>query len=145
MSRIAAVAMVPVLILTGLAAGCERDKRPVIQVDPRVALADEAVHIRITGLVAGTTVELGAQARDYAGTLWSSRANFVADHDGVVDLDRDAPSEGYSGVDGMGLFSSMTLASDGDKRASTDTSGYAPKFPELKRLKGRGLMAGPGR
>ncbi|MFJ6088372.1 acyl-CoA thioesterase/bile acid-CoA:amino acid N-acyltransferase family protein [Streptomyces sp. NPDC092369] len=55
-----------------------------------------------------------ARATDAEGMAWTGRAVFNADDRGVVDLDRAKPMGGtYRGVDGMGLFWSMT-PSQGD-------------------------------
>lgn len=45
---------------------------------------------------------------DYQNRIWSAAATFLADHNGVVDVTRDAPKYGsYSGVHAMGLVWSM--------------------------------------
>lgn len=120
----------PVLLaiwLTGLAA-CERASSATIDVDHVTALADEPVHLRVTGLRPGEQVEISAVARDYQSAEWRSHASFAADDAGMVDLERDAPTGGsYQGVDGMGLFWSM----DPPAPASADESGYLPLFPEV--------------
>ncbi len=81
---------------------------PVIEVDEPVALVDQAVHIRVTGLDAGEGVEVGLEGRAADGVEWRSSGTWEADGDGVVDLREDPPLTGsYEGADGMGLFWSM--------------------------------------
>jgi dienelactone hydrolase len=81
---------------------------PVIEVDEPVALVDQAVHIRVTGLDAGEGVEIGLEGRAADGVEWRSSGTWEADGDGVVDLREDPPLSGsYEGADAMGLFWSM--------------------------------------
>lgn len=77
---------------------------PSLQISPRDGLMDEPRHIRVQGLRPSERIELLSQTlRD--GVPWHARASFVADADGSVDLQRDAPVAGdYAGVDGMGLI-----------------------------------------
>jgi hypothetical protein len=66
------------------------------------------VHIRVTGLDAGESVEVGLEGRAADGVEWRSSGTWEADGDGVVDLREDPPLTGsYEGADGMGLFWSM--------------------------------------
>lgn len=75
-----------------------------ILVNPRRAPLDAVLEVRVVDLPPDERVEVRASTGD-----WSSSAVFVADERGVVDLTRHAPVEGgYSGVDPMGLFWSMT-------------------------------------
>src|SRR5690606_17363257 len=79
-----------------------------IEVDEPVALADQPVHLRVSGLDPGAAVTVWAETADFEGELWRASAVFEADADGVVDLDRDEPKSGnYQGADAMGLFWSM--------------------------------------
>lgn len=82
----------------------------VIHIKPDTALVDERVSIRVTGLASGQTVAIKATMIDRTGREWASRAVFTADRSGIIDLSRQAPTEGsYSGVDAMGLFWSMDM------------------------------------
>jgi dienelactone hydrolase len=116
--------------LAGLA-GCTTpppSTRATIEVDSPTALSDEPVHIRVTGLRSGETAEVSATATDYEGAVWRASGTFAADGDGVVDLVRDAPTAGsYEGVDGMGLFWSMTPPS-GDPDESAFGPAAGPSF-----------------
>ncbi|MEU6965967.1 acyl-CoA thioesterase/bile acid-CoA:amino acid N-acyltransferase family protein [Streptomyces chrestomyceticus] len=117
-----------------LAAGCTQDSGPddrrrgraaTVELDQLVALADEPVHIRISGLTAGTKTTVTTHATDHRGMAWSGRAVFTADADGTVDLARDTPRAGtYRGADGMGLLWSMKPA-EGDPDATWFIPGAA--------------------
>lgn len=90
-----------------LLAGCSSGK-PVVTVDQAVTLADQQIHLKVTGLPAHKPVTVGAEAVDASGVKWHSEATFTTDGDGGLDLDSAKPSGGsYQGVDGMGLFWSM--------------------------------------
>ncbi|URN12606.1 acyl-CoA thioesterase/BAAT N-terminal domain-containing protein [Streptomyces radiopugnans] len=98
-------------LLGSAACSAEREEpfggRAVIEVDRPVALVDEAVRIRVTGVAPGQEITVSAETGSLHGD-WRSRAVFRADGKGVVDLDRAEPLRGtYGGADGMGLFWSM--------------------------------------
>lgn len=117
------------LLVAGLLTACTATaaSTPVIEVDADVALADQPIVIRVSGLAPSEEVEIAAEAVDYLEETWRSQATFVADDAGVVDLTRDAPIAGsYEGVDGMGLFWSMNMVNKPDEE-----SFYYPLFPEL--------------
>ncbi|XP_059870401.1 acyl-coenzyme A amino acid N-acyltransferase 1-like isoform X1 [Delphinus delphis] len=75
---------------------------------PASALADEPVHIRVTGLPPLQTVTLMASMKDEKGNLYQSRAFYRASKAGELDL-KQAPALGghYVGVHPMGLFWSL--------------------------------------
>nr|WSW65139.1 acyl-CoA thioesterase/BAAT N-terminal domain-containing protein [Streptomyces sp. NBC_00995] len=80
-----------------------------IQVDRAQSLVDDAVRVRVSGLHPHEEVTLTAGAAHYRGAPWTSRAVVTADGDGTVDLNHAESRSGtYHGVDGMGLFWSMT-------------------------------------
>ncbi|HEY3562222.1 MAG TPA: acyl-CoA thioesterase/bile acid-CoA:amino acid N-acyltransferase family protein, partial [Kribbella sp.] len=96
-----------------LLAGCSSGKT-VLTVDQTITLADQAVHLKVTGVEPGKPVQVGAEAVDRVGKKWHGEATFRADQNGTVDLDSAKPSGGpYQDVDGMGLFWSMNPP-DGD-------------------------------
>jgi dienelactone hydrolase len=121
------------VIVAGLgAAGCSggspASTRAVITVDAATALADQPVHLRITGLAPGDEITVQAEATDYRGEPWQAQAVLRADTGGVVALDTTAPVSGsYQGVDGMGLFWSM-----GPRSGDADYASFSPPFPELQ-------------
>ncbi|MGS0625128.1 CMD domain protein [Ralstonia sp. VS2407] len=76
-----------------------------LSVTPADDLIDVSRGIVVTGLVPGAQVGIVAQTRRGNGVLWHSRAAFVADAQGTVNLTRDAPVSGdYTGVSAMGLI-----------------------------------------
>jgi pimeloyl-ACP methyl ester carboxylesterase len=124
----AVIALVTALVFVSGVAACSarHSTRATIDVDAAVALADQPVQIRVSGLSAGETVTVASRATDADGGLWRGEATFAADGDGVVDLDRSAPESGsYAGVDGMGLFWSMRPPT-GDP----DEAWFSPGYPE---------------
>ncbi len=122
-------ALLAVLVGTGCLAACSpgHSTRATIDVDAPVALADQAVHLRVSGLHPHERVTVSSRAADYQDALWHGEATLAADGHGVVDLDRSAPSSGsYGGVDGMGLFWSMRPPT-GD----ADHTSFYPLYPSL--------------
>jgi len=84
-----------------------------LRVSPATSLYDVPVDISISGLAAGQRVTVSLSAVDAAGEAWSSQATFVAGGP-ALDLERTAPSSAaYSGVNGMGLFESLSSARGG--------------------------------
>lgn len=117
---------VSAVVLAGCSPGTTT--HATIDVDRPVALADQAVHLKVSGLRSHETVRIGSQTIDAEGKQWHAEATFDADDHGVVDLDRASPSDGsYQGVDGMGLFWSMNPA-DGD----ADQQSYHPPTKDEK-------------
>lgn len=79
-----------------------------LTVKPADALIDVTRQIIVTGAEPGAKIEIGTET-SRSDALWSSRAVFVADASGTVDLTRDAPVEGdYTGVSDMGLIWAQT-------------------------------------
>ena len=90
------------------AAACAGSEDVTVEVTPRTSLADEPIHIVVSGLPARAPVSLALTSKDAAGVTWRSSARFRSNADGVVDLDRVAPLAGdYTGVWGSGLLVSM--------------------------------------
>ena len=76
-----------------------------LSVTPADDLIDVSRQIVVTGLAPGAQVGIVAQTCRGNNVLWHSRAAFVADAQGAVDLTRDAPVSGdYTGVSAMGLI-----------------------------------------
>lgn len=75
---------------------------------PASALADEPVHIRVTGLSPLQLVTLMASLKDEKGNVYRSKAFYKANEIGELDLTQ-APAFGgdYVGVHPMGLFWSL--------------------------------------
>ena len=75
---------------------------------PPSSVADQPVHIRVTGLKPGSRAVVRLTMRDAGRKLWESSAAFRADARGRLDLDRAAPRSGpCPGSWGMGLFESL--------------------------------------
>ncbi|XP_003407608.2 acyl-coenzyme A amino acid N-acyltransferase 2-like [Loxodonta africana] len=75
---------------------------------PASALADEPVHIRVTGLPPFQMVTFKASLKDEKGNLFHSKAFYRANETGKVDLEQDPAFGGdYVGVHPMGLFWSL--------------------------------------
>ncbi len=101
--------------------------------------------IRISGATPGAVVTVKASTvRD--GVTWSSRASFLADGDGTVDLDTEPPVSGrYRNADAMGLIWSQRA--EGTARAKVEPSSVAePLVTTLEAWseKGTGCYSLPG-
>ncbi|PZN96662.1 MAG: hypothetical protein DCF29_23225 [Alphaproteobacteria bacterium] len=73
-------------------------------------LQGQPVSVRLEGLQPNATVTITAERRfGRPAQVYASGATYLADSEGVVDLERAAPSSGdYAGADAAGLFWSMT-------------------------------------
>ncbi len=92
---------------------------PARIVAPAVALIDEDVRFQVVGLTPKATYDLQAEFVSRAGTVWRSKAQFVADEKGVIDPAKMAPASGsYQGTDPIGMFWSM----ENTKERQTDSS-----------------------
>lgn len=78
---------------------------PIISIEPTDGLIDEPRRITVTGLAPDEIISISAWTQRAGDAVWMSKARFVADADGVVDLTRDAPVGGdYAEVSPMGLI-----------------------------------------
>lgn len=94
--------------VAGCSSGMQVSSRAVIGVDAPIALADQAVHLRVSGLVPHDEITVGSSATARDSKVWHGQATFTADDQGLVDLSTTRPVSGtYNTVDGMGLFWSM--------------------------------------
>jgi dienelactone hydrolase len=81
---------------------------PMIVVDQPDALIDQPIAIALRGFAPRQLVSVTATQTYAEATRWQSRATFISDNDGQVDVTRQAPVSGtYEGVAPMGLFWSM--------------------------------------
>src|SRR5258708_28885072 len=79
-----------------------------LDVTPRRVLMDEVAVIKASGLESGERVTIRGRLTDGADHAWASKAEFVADEHGVVDVSKQAPASGsYKGISAMGLIWSM--------------------------------------
>ena len=96
-----------------------------IDITPSEAMYDEPIAIRVSGAPPSAVVAFEGSALDIFERRWISRVEFVANADGNVDIERQAPIAGsYSGVDPMGLIWSMSLA-DPANAAAAARGGFA--------------------
>lgn len=85
--------------------------RVVITMSPTMATAEQPVAIKISGLPAGSNVDLTVTATDAGQRTWQSDSTFLANPGGVVDLASAAPTSGsYPDVEPMGPFDTMRSA-----------------------------------
>jgi len=83
------------------------------QADPVISRLDQPVSVTLNGLPPEASVIVRAETTDILGRRWGSDATFRADPDGKIDTLQQSPQAGtYRGIDGMGLFWSMTLPRD---------------------------------
>jgi len=81
-----------------------------IEADRADALYDQPITICVRDCPPGAAVIISAAAIDDLQRRWESRAVFIADASGLVDLSQQlAQSGSYPGKDAMGLFWSMRL------------------------------------
>jgi dienelactone hydrolase len=80
----------------------------MIVVDQPDALIDRPIAIALRGFTPRQPVRVTATQTYAEATRWQSRATFISDDDGQVDVTRQAPVSGsYEGAASMGLFWSM--------------------------------------
>ncbi len=86
----------------------------MLSITPEDALIDVPRRIAVEGLAPGEQIEIASMTLRGAGVPWRAAARFVADAQGTVDLQRDAPIAGsYDGVSAMGLVWSQVPATPG--------------------------------
>ncbi|MDP9008466.1 MAG: acyl-CoA thioesterase/BAAT N-terminal domain-containing protein [Pseudomonadota bacterium] len=79
-----------------------------ISATPEAALLDQRLTIQIFGLKPNAPVRVSAKSQAQDALWWRSDAVFIANDQGQIDLDRQAPQSGsYVSADVMGLFWSM--------------------------------------
>jgi len=117
--------------------------RPTIHVDPpEPAPADAAVSICLLGFPPGETLTLHARRDDDFGRTWAAQATFTAGSDGRVDLRTARPLHGdYTEPDPMGLFWSMTVASDDDGAGRGAKNSVKPSHVSLEAEVGGSVVA----
>ncbi len=78
---------------------------PSILVDHPIALSDRPLEMRLKGFRPRQAIEVRATRTDLSNRRWRSRARFIADGSGRVDLRTQAPRSGtYQGASPIGLF-----------------------------------------
>jgi acetyl esterase/lipase len=82
-------------------------------IEPKTALVDEKVEIKLIGLAPNQLVTLRAKMKEMPSAIYEaeSHATFLTDSNGEIQLDKQAPISGtYNGIDSMGLFWSMDIS-----------------------------------
>lgn len=79
-----------------------------LQLSPTVSYFDDLVRVKVTGLPEEQPVVLRSRLTDSRGVVFEASATYRSDKNGLIDVDK-SPSLGgsYSGIEPMGLFSSM--------------------------------------
>src|SRR5258708_14915337 len=79
-----------------------------LDVTPRRVLMDEVAVIKASGLESGERVTIRGHLTDGVDHAWASKAEFVADKHGVVDVSKQAPASGSDkGIPALGLIWAM--------------------------------------
>jgi dienelactone hydrolase len=87
-----------------------------VELEPSVALVDQAIRTVVSGVPRGASVTLRASMGPQ-GWRFRSSARFIADQHGTVDLASQAPLSGtYEGIDPMGLYWSMEMEPDAQQK-----------------------------
>jgi dienelactone hydrolase len=90
------------------------DSGPQFLIDHLDALTDLPVAIRLAGFTPQALVEVSAEMTGRDGQRWLSRAQFLGDDNGAIDLTTQTPVNGtYMSLSPMGLLWSMQLQSGG--------------------------------
>jgi dienelactone hydrolase len=96
------------LVVALTASAGARSERVRIRVAPALSLADQPVHLTVTGLKPRALARVRLRAVDAAGKSWHAAATFRASSHGTLYLDRaPALSGSYRGAWGMGLVARM--------------------------------------
>lgn len=110
-----------------------------LDITPRRVLMDEVAVIKASGLEPGERVTIGGRLMDGVDHAWASKAEFVGDEHGAVDVSKQAPAAGsYKGISAMGLIWSMVPESKDAKvyQAPKQLGEQTIRF-ELERKSGK--------
>lgn len=101
--------LVALLLVALVTTGCvSQPATPSLSVTPAASGLDAPVGLKVSGLDAGQMIQVSLSSKDASNVLWSSEASFEASQNGIVDISvAPAKSGSYTGVDPMGLTSSM--------------------------------------
>ena len=103
------------------------------EVTPSFARVDEVLAIRVGGCQPFGAVRITAQMGE-GDWQWTSRADFVTDGEGSVDVSKAAPTSGsYEGLDPMGLIWSMELNEKGKEKICRGDFGGFPQDVRIRR------------
>jgi dienelactone hydrolase len=105
------------------------------EVVPSEALMDEVVRITVQGLIPGELITIRARTTAADKRMWQSQASFRANVLGNVVVATQAPVSGtYNSVDAMGLFWSMSAASEQKEGNADFLSVGDPRAPIMTRI-----------
>lgn len=106
-------ALVSVAVACLVCTGCGSGRQVRLDVSPHLSAEDQPLSIQLGGLKAGEQVRLELNSTDAKGIGFVSHAVFRADKEGIVDLDKAAPSGlgSYRGVWSSGLLAGLVPAS----------------------------------
>ncbi|KAM4707502.1 acyl-coenzyme A amino acid N-acyltransferase 2-like isoform 1-T2 [Discoglossus pictus] len=95
-----------------------------LTVTPEVSLTDEPLKIRAWGLQPQQIITLRAWVKDEKGRVFSSRAFYISDNEGVVDLEHSPAVGGdYKGIYPMGLIWALKPVSPFQRLIKRDVMG----------------------
>ncbi|KAM4707497.1 acyl-coenzyme A amino acid N-acyltransferase 1-like isoform 2-T3 [Discoglossus pictus] len=95
-----------------------------LKVSPEVSLADEPLKIRAWGLQPQQVITLRAWVKDEKGRVFNSRAFYISDNEGVVDLEHSPAVGGdYKGIYPMGLIWALKPVSPFQRLIKRDVMG----------------------
>ena len=102
--KIVSAALLAYLAINGISTTCAQ----TLTIVPNHILIDETTAIQATGLKPDEHVIIQAELVDGDARTWKSEAEFVADHEGTIDVTKQAPVKGsYRECSAMGLVWSM--------------------------------------
>ncbi len=88
-----------------------------LEISPNRVMVDESATLRATGLQPNERVTITAELTDGGDVRWTSKAEFVADQSGSIDVSKQSPVAGsYKEASAMGLVWSMTESGGKESR-----------------------------
>ena len=118
------------VIVSALLLSCSTNKFITLEVNPKEALIDEPVSIRVLNCPDDQQLMLRATVIDDDSVKWISENAFKPE-DGVVDLSNNVPISGsYSSSDAMGFIWSMTPI-DTNKSVTFSSKNLSPLIIQL--------------
>lgn len=88
-----------------------------INIEPSVHIFGHPFSLKVIGALPQESILIEAHSFDLRGILWTSKAVFKADENGIIDIALQAPVSGsYEGTDILGLLWSMTPENSEEKK-----------------------------
>ncbi|KAM3938318.1 acyl-coenzyme A amino acid N-acyltransferase 1-like [Leptodactylus fuscus] len=114
-----------------------------LEVSPKISLVDEPVTIQVWGLRPGQAITLRAWLKDEKGEIFNSRAFYLADKEGKLDLEKSPATGGdFIGVYPMGLFWALRPSVPNLRLIKRDVMG-SPFLVHLELYTSLMLLPGP--